>query len=178
MTAAEVAQARVSSSDGKEHGIPLMAELFERFPEVRFNIDAKSDESVEPLAALVDEYDALERVCLASFKLGRIRALRELLGPGLMTNMSPTEIASLRLLGRLRGSEHRSAQVPTHMKRIDIVNQRFIARARKLNIAVHVWTINERDEMDRLFDLGVDGVMTDETSLLREVLAERGQWPT
>ena len=43
MTAAEVAEARVRGEDGTEYPIPLMAELFERFPDVRFNIDAKSE---------------------------------------------------------------------------------------------------------------------------------------
>ena len=58
-----------------------------------------------------------------------------------------------------------------------IVNPRFIAAADSAGIAVHVWTINDRPEMERLLDLGVDGIMTDDTELLRDVLANRGQWP-
>jgi glycerophosphoryl diester phosphodiesterase len=41
---------------------------------------------------------------------------------------------------------------------------------------VHVWTINEEREMDRLLDLGVDGLITDRPALLKDVLTRRGQW--
>ena len=62
------------------------------------------------------------------------------------------------------------------MKGIDVVNARFVANAHRFGVPVHVWTINERDEIERLLDLGVDGIMTDETELLRDVLIERGSW--
>ena len=50
------------------------------------------------------------------------------------------------------------------------------ARAHRRGIEVHVWTIDDADEMDRLLDLGVDGIMTDRPAVLRDVLERRGQW--
>jgi glycerophosphoryl diester phosphodiesterase len=41
---------------------------------------------------------------------------------------------------------------------------------------VHIWTVNDRSLMNSLLDLGVDGIMTDQTELLRDVLTERGEW--
>jgi glycerophosphoryl diester phosphodiesterase len=41
---------------------------------------------------------------------------------------------------------------------------------------VHIWTVNDRDLMASLLNLGVDGIMTDQTELLRDVLIERGEW--
>ena len=60
------------------------------------------------------------------------------------------------------------------MKGIDVVNARFVANARRIGVPVHVWTINERVEIERLLDLGVDGIMTDETELLRDVMIDAG----
>jgi glycerophosphoryl diester phosphodiesterase len=57
------------------------------------------------------------------------------------------------------------------------VTPRFLRRAAKAGIAVHVWTIDEADEMRRLLDMGVDGIMTDHPTVLKDVLAARGEWP-
>ncbi len=53
----------------------------------------------------------------------------------------------------------------------------FIDRAQALGLQVHVWTVNDRPTMERLLALGVDGIMTDETVTLRDVLITRNQWP-
>ncbi len=69
-----------------------------------------------------------------------------------------------------------AAQVPTRQGAIPIVDTRFVATAHAARLAVHVWTIDRAEEMDRLLDLGVDGIMTDRPSLLKEVLERRGAW--
>ena len=71
----------------------------------------------------------------------------------------------------------RAAQVPEKNKGVRVVSPRFIATAHTAGLAVHVWTVNDRAQMERLIDWGVDGVVTDNPSLLKEVLIERGQWP-
>lgn len=178
MTADELAEVRV---DGRA-SIPLMAELLERFPDVRFNIDCKVDAAVGPLAALVRRLDAVDRVCLGAFSHARLAKLRTLLGPGLLSCMSPREVASLRLAGRLGGSARRVAQVPVRVgpqtgpRGITVVNPRFVRNAHLRRLPVHVWTIDDPAEMHRLLDIGVDGLMTDRPEVLREVLISRGEW--
>ena len=168
----EVAAARV---EGHEP-IPRLRELMEAFPEVRFNIDAKADGAVAPLIALVEELDAVERVCLASFSLRRIRRLRRAFGSRGLTAMVTPEIAALKLLGRSPRGVPVAAQVPVRHGRIEVVDEAFVRRARARSVPVHVWTIDDPTEMHRLLDLGVDGIMTDRPDLLREVYIERGIW--
>jgi glycerophosphoryl diester phosphodiesterase len=57
-----------------------------------------------------------------------------------------------------------------------IVDRRFLDVAHARGLPVHVWTIDDPTEMERLLDLGVDGIMTDRPTVLKEVLVRRGQW--
>jgi len=57
-----------------------------------------------------------------------------------------------------------------------VVDRRFVAHAHRLGIQVHVWTIDEPAQMHQLLDLGVDGIMTDHITVLRDVLTARGSW--
>jgi len=75
------------------------------------------------------------------------------------------------LAERLARADVRCVQVPA-----PVATPPFIARAHRLGLQVHVWTVNDRPTMEGLLDLGVDGIMTDETVTLREVLIGRGQW--
>lgn len=163
--------------DGTEP-IPRLVDLLDRWPDVCFNIDCKSDEAVDPLVELVTERHLHDRICVGSFSLRRLRSLRSRLGSDLLTSMAPSEIGTLRLIGRLPGNHPRAAQVPTDSGRVTVVNERFIRSAARANIPVHVWTINDAPTMHRLLDLGVDGIMTDDVDLLRDVLVERGLWAT
>lgn len=172
---AEIRQAKV---DGREP-IPLLEELLTTWPDLRVNIDPKHDAVVEPLAQLLGDLDAVERVCVGSFSDRRIHRMEELLGPGLCTSLGPKGVARLRASSFGLGRRHpggRCVQVPVSAGGVTLVDRRFIDRAHTHGLAVHVWTIDEPEEMRRLLDLGVDGIMTDRPVVLREVLIERGEW--
>jgi glycerophosphoryl diester phosphodiesterase len=172
---AEVARARV---DGVEP-IPLLEELLGTWPELRVNIDPKHDEVVEPLATVLRRTGATERVCVGAFSDRRLARLRAMLGPGLCTSLGPAAVARLRAaslgLGRVE-PDGCCVQVPPRAKGLPLVDRRFVAAAHEAGLDVHVWTIDEAVEMRALLDLGVDGIMTDRPSVLREVLVARGEW--
>lgn len=171
----EVARARV---DGRAP-IPRLDELLGTFPELRVNIDPKHDTSVDPLVEVIRRCGALDRVCVGSFSDRRLRRIRRRLGPRLCTSGGPAEVARLRLDGRT-GRVHRRpfacVQVPVRFRRTTLVDAAFVRAAHRAGLQVHVWTIDDADEMRRLLDLGVDGLMTDRPAVLRDVLARRAQW--
>jgi glycerophosphoryl diester phosphodiesterase len=58
-----------------------------------------------------------------------------------------------------------------------VCDQRLIELAHSMGLRVHVWTIDDRPTMERLLDMGVDGIMSDAPAVLREVMQARGLWP-
>jgi glycerophosphoryl diester phosphodiesterase len=174
LPAREVSAARI---DGTEP-IPLLEELLDTWPDARFNIDVKAAEAARPLAELVRKMAAWDRVCITSFSAIRLRDARRLLGRPVCTSTSPVGAAALRsglpgkvLAPRFAGRSVRCAQLPIRM-----ANAPLIQRAHDAGLQVHIWTVNDRHLMNSLLDLGVDGIMTDETELLRDILTERGEW--
>jgi glycerophosphoryl diester phosphodiesterase len=67
-------------------------------------------------------------------------------------------------------------QVPQRWRGLRIVDRRFVTACHRRGLHVHVWTVDDADAMHRLLDLGVDGLMTDRPTLLKQVLQDRGQW--
>jgi len=166
---------------GGREPIPRMADLLEHFPRSRFNIDLKAEAAVAPLADLVERTRSHQRVCIGSFSERRLRAFRRLVtrpvatsygpfGVGL-SRLGPRRLAELVLAGR--GD---ALQVPYRLRGVRVVTERFVERAHTAGRPVHVWTVDSPSDMHALLDLGVDGLMTDRTDLLREVLIDRGQW--
>lgn len=170
-----VAQARIAGTEP----IPLLDEVLERWPDIRFNIDPKSDTAVPALAASLRRHGALGRVCVGSFSGRRLSRLRAALGPDLCHSAGPAGVARLWLaaLGLpLSPPDVQCLQVPRRHHGIPVVTPRFIARAHACGLPVHVWTVDEEAAMETLLDLGVDGLITDRPTLLRAVLRRRGLW--
>jgi len=84
---------------------------------------------------------------------------------------APQVTSPSRLAERLARGGTLCAQVP-----YATATAPFLARAHALGLQVHAWTVNDKPTMEQLLDLGVDGIMTDETAALREVLMARGEW--
>jgi glycerophosphoryl diester phosphodiesterase len=164
---------------GRNETVPLLENLLGAWPQLRVNIDPKHDSAIDPLVTVLERSGAIERVCVGAFSDRRISRVRNALGRRLCTGMGPAAIARLRLAsyGVPTGSfANDCAQVPVKQGRVTLVDERFVHAAHDRDIAVHVWTIDDEAEMERLLDLGVDGLMTDRAVLLRDVLQRRGAW--
>jgi glycerophosphoryl diester phosphodiesterase len=171
---ARVAAARIGGTEP----IPLLADLLGAWPDVRFNIDVKDAPAIGPLAEVVARAAAWDRVCVTSFSGRRLGATRRALAQPACMATAPAGIGMLRygvppraLAARFAAQFIRCTQIPA-----GLATARYLSRAHAAGLAVHVWTVNDADQMASLLDLGVDGIMTDETVALREVMRRRGLW--
>jgi glycerophosphoryl diester phosphodiesterase len=169
---------------GTNEAPPLFEDVLAHWPELFINIEPKTDEVVEPLLALIRKHGATARVCIGSFHGDRIVLARRALGASLCT--STGRFTTLRLvvgswlplpLGKLIARTGAACyQIPVKQWFITVTSRRSIRLAKAMGLEVHCWTIDEAAEMDRLLDLGVEGIMTDKPSVLKGVLVRRGSW--
>lgn len=178
LTLADIREARIG---GREE-IPTFASLVEAFPDAHFNVDLKAAGTPAALAALVDERGMHDRLLVGSFSRRLIREFRRLTGGRVATAADPLEVAAYRfspttgLARRLAGSGFVALQIPRRRGPLTLVTPGLLRRAHAAGVEVHVWTVDDADEMAELLDLGVDGLFTDRTDVLKDVLQERGQW--
>ena len=163
------------------YGIATLEEVSDVFPGVLLNLDIKrTDPDVEGYEELLaNELRRLERlssVMVASFHDDAIQRFRTF-APDVATSAATNESAAF-YFSHLEGSPVvppvSAFQLPATYGDIEVITESFIAAAHQADIAVHVWTINDVEEMVRLLDLGVDGLVSDRPTPLAALLRERG----
>jgi glycerophosphoryl diester phosphodiesterase len=183
-------QVRRARIDGVEP-IPLLEDILGSWPDARVNIDIKDEPALAPLLRALHRTQAWRRVCITSFSTRRLIQLRTRLPlftrESVCTSLGPRGFMALRArssggtagkLVRLAATGVACAQVPYGLGPVPFVTDTFVQGAHALGLKVHVWTVNRPAEMERLLDIGVDGIFTDDLLALREALKARGLWHT
>ncbi len=161
--------------------MPTLEEAFALHPELKLNVEMKQREP-RMEALLWDAIDRLgvhDRVLVAASSdplVHRFRRLRERqlpTSPGIRGVLRFWAASRVGLAG-LRRPPYAALQVPPSWDGITVVDRAFVEAAHAQGVHVHCWTIDAPDEMHRLLELGVDGIMTDEPAVLARVFAERG----
>jgi glycerophosphoryl diester phosphodiesterase len=160
--------------------VPTLGELFTALPNVRINIDIKQEKPslVEPLCKTIRAFDMVDKVMVASFSSKVLKAFRRGC-PEVATSAGTGEVAlffvmNLVFLGAVYRPACQAFQVPEYSSGLRVLTKRFVKTAHGLNLAVHVWTINETTDMQRLLARGVDGIITDYPDRLISLLRETG----
>jgi glycerophosphoryl diester phosphodiesterase len=166
---------------GRGVRVPRLQTLLDRFREARINLDPKTDACVTALVDLIEAHQAWHRVCFGSFSDRRLRRIRVLSRGRACTSMGPRAVAVARIAcsaGVLPRQGADCVQVPVRHGPVRLVTPRWVRAAHRAGVPVHVWTVDDERTMHALLDLGVDGLMTDRPSALREVFLSRGlPWP-
>jgi glycerophosphoryl diester phosphodiesterase len=179
MTFAQVSEARIHGIDP----IPRLAELLAEFPHARFNIDAKSATAVALLVSTIEEYEAYDRVCVASFGIRRLYELRRRLGWRVPSAASALGIAVNRFVPWVTWALNTPAPVlqmplsiPVLGRQLSLVTPALIDAVHRAGKKVQIWTVDHPETVERLIDAGIDGIFTDRIDTLKDVLIKRGLW--
>ena len=156
--------------------IPALREVFEKFPDAKFNIEPKHETPApeKPLCDLIREYNKTDQVIVGSFRQSIIANFRRECVE-VATSASPSEASNFLTRYKIGLSENYSPemqalQIPEKLGSLQVVTKNFIDAAHKLNLQVHVWTINDKADMKRLIEEGADGIMTDYPDRLLEIV--------
>lgn len=156
--------------------VPTLEELFKTFPDLRMNIEIKLTQAsmAQDLCNLIRQYNRQNLMLIASFHDARIQEFRTVC-PEVATSASETEVRNLVImnllfLGRLYSAPAHAVQVPERQSGIEVLTPRFVNTAHHRNMKVDAWTINETVDMQRMLDLGVDGIITDYPDRLLQLL--------
>jgi glycerophosphoryl diester phosphodiesterase len=160
--------------------VPTLEEVFTALPTARINIDIKQEKPslVEPLCKTIRTFDMTDKVMVASFNSKVLKAFRRVC-PEVTTSAGTGEVAfffmvNMVFLGAVYRPACQAFQVPEYSSGLRVLTKRFVETAHGLNLAVHVWTINEVTDMKRLLALGVDGIVTDYPDRLISLLRKMG----
>ncbi|PLX85166.1 MAG: glycerophosphodiester phosphodiesterase [Desulfuromonas sp.] len=152
--------------------VPTLRQVLDAFPKARCNIEIKQAEPAaeELTVATIREAEAEERVLLAAEQDAVMKRIRECCGE-IPTSFSRGEVAAFLewIQGGCLGSyrpEGVALQIPEVFGTTRLVSPETIRAAHRAGLEVHVWTVNEAQDMERLLGWGVDGLMSDHPELL------------
>lgn len=161
---------------GQRITIPALEEVFTSFPQMPMNIEIKQQEPsiVAPFCELLRRHGMEQQVLVASFHPETMTEFRQTC-PEVATSATEPEILPFFALNKAfldaaYPAPAEAFQVPEYSSGLHVVTERFVRGAQRHNVDVHVWTVNEAEDMQRLLDLGVDGIITDRPDRLLALL--------
>ncbi|MBA2244402.1 MAG: glycerophosphodiester phosphodiesterase [Gemmatimonadetes bacterium] len=158
--------------------VPTLAEAFAALPGMRFNLEMKEPTLAAPLCQALREHGMARQAMVASFSDSALGEFRRLC-PEVATSASAAEARNFYLMATASlDNAYRPAmqalQVPEYMGGLRVLTPAFMNAARRLNLQVHAWTINDTEAMRRILALGVDGIITDYPDRLVALLDRDG----
>lgn len=151
--------------------IPTVREVFEAVPaEFPLLIEPKRQRpDPAQIASLIREYDRQESTLFGAFESPILREIREEID--LETGLGGSEVRHFLLTQRTNEARYEPPGEFLFAPH-NIVRESLVERAHRNGLSVLPWTVNDPDEMRRLIDAGVDGILTDDHILLADVISD------
>jgi glycerophosphoryl diester phosphodiesterase len=169
---------------GAGESIPTLEELLTALPNMRINIDIKAASAIDPTVDVIERLNAHNRVLITSFSDRRRRRALRLLSKRVASSAGTGAFLAL-LTARTAGSrayawrmlrDSDCVQLPPRLGALPIITPGLVRAVHASGRQVHAWTVDDPDAMHALFDINVDGIITDRADLLRDVLIARSEW--
>ncbi len=153
-------------------GISPLEELYRTWPDVRLNVDLKTSGEEWAVAEVIRAADAEHRTLIGSFYDRRIARFRRITQGQVAVSAGPTAAAAMWSAsrgGRTTRRKVQAYQLPFNYRGFKI-DDKLIDSIHRAGAHLHLWTVNEADDMRRFLDMGVDGIVTDRPDVLNDVM--------
>ena len=155
----------------KNCSLLTLEDALKKFPEIHFNIDLKVKEVIQDSIKVVENLNAFNRVCFASFHSSHTKKILQH-NQNAIVSMGMKDVALFKFF-KFQNKKIKIIQIPLKWKGIRVLTRNLIQKIDKSNLLVHVWTVNDRKTINYLIDLGVNGIVTDEPELLMKIMKQR-----
>jgi len=177
---------------GKGCRIPTLDQVLRAFPNSLVSIDIKHPENgfAEKVMAVVQDRGMMDRVVIGSFSDDMVRFIRARY-PRVAITMGSSDVKRFLVLqmlclpGFFRSTcdvfmvpQFSNTDLPEELpggvsQGFRVITKGFIDSARRIGYPVLAWTINRRENMERLVAMGIGGIITDDPALLKEIVDRR-----
>ncbi len=168
--------------------VTTLEELIVSFPNNYINVEIKQSgetglkalkEVIRLMDLLDNDYNTYERIVLASFHNEVYNEFKEIQKDNPKFMYSPERkgvtkffVLQLSKLDLFYIDKVAVLQIPMKESGFNLATKSLITASHRHNIAVHYWTIDDKDDILKLIEIGADGIMTNIPSLLKEVYNE------
>lgn len=155
--------------------IPSLEDVFIEFPDMPISVEIKQETPsiAQPLCDLIREYNRESLTIVPSFRAEAMYEFREVCPEVASAAVEPEVIQFFALsyvgLGSAWQPTTETFMIPEYQGDLQVISQRFVDQSHGRNVAIYPWTINSADQIQRMIDYGVDGIITDYPSLALEL---------
>jgi len=154
--------------------IPLLDEVLALTRGVPMIIECKTVDAAPLVLTALTSHGLADRAIVGSFLHDAMRSVRR---TGVRSGASRRDMIALLLRGLVRWSPSRlpyaAMCIPEESSGVHLPIARFAQWGARLGVPVHVWTVNTAADANRLWDLGVTGVISDDPATVLAARAGR-----
>ena len=166
----------------KGYKIPSLEQVFKQFNNEKINIEIKtvSKLGLSDLVEMIKKYQMEKKVLVVSFSYNVIKKFRKISNNQIATAASKSDIMRMIYFGKLPWYKIRfdAFQMPFYSKKVErygLKNPEWIDKMRSKGMEVHYWTVDNSEDIKKVFSIGAGGVITNKPKIAYDLLVQMGK---